>query len=64
MVGLLYSNHVDDKATTMCVKPSMPNKSTGCVSGPSTCHITTNTNPSAIYNKRVIEDLVNPVKTL
>ena len=51
MVGLLYSNHVDDKATTMCVKPSMPNKSAGCVSGHSTHHITTNINPNAIQQE-------------
>ena len=51
MVGLLYSNHVDDKATTMCVEPSTPNKSAGCVSGPSTRRITTNTNPSAIQQE-------------
>ena len=51
MVGLLYSNHVDDKATTMCVKPSTSNKSAGCVSGPSTRCIATNTNPSAIQQE-------------
>ena len=31
----------------MCGEPSMPNKSAGCVSGPSTRHVMTNFNPNS-----------------
>ena len=44
---------VDDKGPTMCGEPSMPNRSAGCVSEPSSHHITANTNPTAIQQEGI-----------